>query len=63
MYNGILSNQTDIREGFIITSVNHEKVKTVNELKNKLQGIEGGVFFAGVYENYPGEVYYAFGLE
>jgi serine protease Do len=61
--NGILKNQTSMKEGFIITGVNNKKVKTVEELKKELENIRGGAMFSGIYENYPGEIYYAFGME
>ncbi len=61
--NGILKNQTAMREGFIITGVNNKKVTSVEQLKKELEGIKGGTMISGVYENYPGEIYYAFGIE
>ncbi len=61
--NGILRSQTDIREGFIITGVNKVKINSVDELKKELNDAKGGVMLEGIYENYPGEVFYAFGLE
>jgi len=32
-------------------------------LKKELKDAKGGVMLEGIYENYPGEVFYAFGLE
>jgi serine protease Do len=61
--NGILKNQTDMKEGFIITGLNNKKVTSVEQLKKELDGIKGGAMFSGTYENYPGEIYYAFGIE
>ncbi|MBN1413850.1 MAG: Do family serine endopeptidase [Bacteroidales bacterium] len=61
--NGILKNQTGMKEGFIITGVNNKKVTTVEQMKNELNEIEGGAMFSGIYEDYPGEMYYAFGLK
>jgi serine protease Do len=61
--NGILKNQTDMKEGFIITGLNNKKVTSVEQLKKELEGIKGGAMFSGTYENYPGEIYYAFGIE
>jgi serine protease Do len=60
--NGLLKNQTSVSEGFIITEVNHEKVKSVNDLRKALKEEKGGVLIQGMYENYPGELYFAFGL-
>jgi serine protease Do len=61
--NGILKNQTSMKEGFIITGVNNKKVTTVEQMKKELEGIKGGAMISGLYENYPGEIYYAFGIE
>ncbi len=60
---GVLKKQTDMREGFIITSVNNKKVRSAEELKDELKDYKGGVMLSGVYEDFPGDVYYAFGLE
>lgn len=60
--NGLLKNQTSISEGFIITGINHEKVKSVNDIRKSLKEEKGGVLIQGIYENYPGELYFAFGL-
>ena len=61
--NGILKNQTDIKEGFIVIGINNKKVTTVDQLKKELENSEGGVMISGTYKDYPGEIYYAFGLE
>lgn len=60
---GILKNQTDMKEGFIITGVNKTKVTSVDDLKRELKDAKGGVMLEGTYKNYPGTVFYAFGLE
>lgn len=60
---GVLKKQTNMREGFIITSVNNKKVKSAKELKDELKNYKGGAMLSGVYEDFPGEVYYAFGLD
>jgi len=62
LYAGKLRKQTDIRPGFIITKVDGQIVKTMEELIKKLDGKKGGVMLEGVYEDIPGEFYYAFGL-
>ncbi len=62
IHNGALKSQTSIDEGFIITDVNHKKVTSLEELKSDLKDYKGGVILGGIYENYPGEMYYAFGL-
>jgi serine protease Do len=62
LYNGVLQSQTSIDEGFIITHANNKKVTSVEDLQKELKDYKGGVILGGIYENYPGEVYYAFGL-
>jgi serine protease Do len=43
--------------------VNNEPVKSVNELVKALNGAKGGgVMLEGIYEDVPGEYFYAFGL-
>lgn len=59
---GLLKNQTDIKEGFIITGINNEKVTSVDGLRKALKHQKGGVLLQGMYENYPGELFFAFGL-
>lgn len=59
---GKLSSE-GVKEGFIITQINNQTVKTVGQLEGVLNGISrGGVYIEGVYPN--GVVaYYAFGLK
>jgi serine protease Do len=59
---GQLSRHTDVREGFIITKVDDRDVKSLDDFINYLENKEGGVMIEGVYEDYPGTYYYAFGL-
>ena len=59
---GILKNQTEITEGFIITGINNEKILSVDDLRNALKHQKGGVMLQGIYEDYPGVLYFAFGL-
>lgn len=60
---GLLRRQTQMHEGFIITKVDGKAVKTVEELTKALSGREGGVMLEGVYEDFPGTYYYAFGMD
>jgi serine protease Do len=62
LHAGILSQKTDIREGFIITKVNNEPVTSLKQFISMMEGISGGVMFEGVYEGVRGTYYYAFGL-
>lgn len=62
LYGGKLRQFTNMREGFVITSVDGQPVRAKNDLirilKNKTSG---GVLLEGVYPDMPGEQYYAFG--
>ncbi|MGM0532423.1 MAG: Do family serine endopeptidase, partial [Bacteroidota bacterium] len=60
--NGKLKQETDVREGFIITDMNGKEVRSVEDFVSRLEKAEGGVFLEGVYEQYPGKYYYAFGM-
>lgn len=62
LYAGKLRKFTDMREGFIITKVDGQKVQTVEDLVKALENKKGGVMLEGVYEDLPGEFYYAFGM-
>ncbi len=62
LYPGKLRSETEVREGFIITSINTRAVKTVEEVSNILQKASGGVMLEGIYENDPTKHYYAFGM-
>lgn len=50
---GILTDQTRIKEGFIITKVNNSKVSTVDELKAALKNAGNSAVITGVYPNQP----------
>lgn len=62
LYPGKLRNTTDIRAGYIITKIDGKEVKSRDEFIDIMEGKEGGVMFEGVYEEYPGVYYYAFGM-
>jgi len=59
---GVLSRNTQIKEGFIITMVDNKPINTIDDLKEALANKKGGVMLAGRYPDYPGQYYYAFGL-
>jgi serine protease Do len=63
LYAGKLKRSTAMREGFIITGVDGEKVKTIDQFARVLENKRGGVLLEGVYENQKGVHYYAFGME
>ncbi|MES1219155.1 MAG: trypsin-like peptidase domain-containing protein [Bacteroidota bacterium] len=54
---GILSEQTRIREGFIITAVGNTKVSTVDELKQALANAGNSAVITGIYPSNPNAVY------
>lgn len=62
LYPGKLRKDTEIREGFVITRVNTQKVDSVDELNKVLQKTSGGVMLEGLYEGEKGTKYYAFGM-
>ncbi|HEV7333784.1 MAG TPA: Do family serine endopeptidase [Flavisolibacter sp.] len=54
---GILSEQTRIREGFIVTKVNGKKVASTDELKTALQSAGSSAIISGVYPGQPQREY------
>lgn len=62
LHEGLLKNQTDISDGFIITKINSEQVNSVNDIRKILKNHKGGVLIQGIYENFPGELYFALGI-
>jgi len=61
--NGILTRNTDIREGFVITEIDNNPVSSVKEFQQYLESKKGkGVLIGGTYPNQPGMFYYGFKL-
>lgn len=58
---GILTDQTRIREGFIITRVNDRQVSTVDELKAALKEAGNSAIISGIYPEKP-QVEYQYAL-
>ncbi len=54
---GLLTEQTRIKEGFIITKVNDQKVSTVDALKQALQNAGSSAIISGVYPSNPQREY------
>lgn len=50
---GILTDQTRIKEGFIITKVNNTKVNSVDELKEAIKNAGNSAVITGVYPGQP----------
>ncbi len=63
LYAGKLRKFTQVREGFIITHIDGQRVKDVEDVMNALEDKQGGVMLEGVYEDMPGKYYYAIGLD
>lgn len=62
LYPGKLRQQTQVREGFIITKIDGKKVTSIEDVSDLLENKTGGVLMEGVYEDLPGAYYYGFGL-
>jgi len=62
LYAGKLRKHTQMREGFIITKIDGDEVQSKEDLIEKLEDKNGGVMLEGIYEDIPGEYYYAFGM-
>ncbi|PHN01198.1 Do family serine endopeptidase [Flavilitoribacter nigricans] len=60
---GKLAQQTEIREGFIITRVDKQKVTTKEDLIEKLENVEGGLLLEGKYPGQRRNEYYAIGMQ
>ncbi|MDZ4846064.1 MAG: Do family serine endopeptidase [Chitinophagales bacterium] len=59
---GRIKKYTDMRPGFIITRIDKQAIATADDVVKKLQDKKGGVMIEGVYPDYPGVYYYAFGM-
>lgn len=59
---GKLAQETDMKEGFVITKVNRQHVKSAEQLQKILENEEGGVMIEGKYPGSDKTYYYAFGL-
>lgn len=56
--NGLIAQQTRIREGFIITAIDDTQVKSSDELEKVLQGKAGkNVIIEGFYPSFPNKIY------
>jgi len=63
LYPGRLTEQTEIQEGFIITSLNNKKVDSVDTLISELKKSSNGVLMEGIYPQNPQtKIYYGFAL-
>lgn len=56
--NGLIAQQTRIREGFIITSIDDTQVKSSDELEKVLESKAGkNVIIEGFYPSFPNKIY------
>ncbi|HDZ04474.1 hypothetical protein LCGC14_0078800 [marine sediment metagenome] len=62
LYPGKIKQETQMREGFIITHIDGKRVKDVDDVASALEGKKGGVMIEGIYED-GSKYYYAFGLD
>lgn len=63
LYPGKLTEQTDIKEGFIITGVNNKAINNVDDLITELKRSGTGVLIQGIYPQHPERtVFYGFAL-
>lgn len=60
---GKIRYNTDMREGFVITKIDRQEVKTIENVQEILKNKQGGVMIEGFYESAPTKnYYYAFGM-
>ena len=59
---GKLKSYTKMRDGFIITKINHRKVNDTEDVTSILEDANGGTLIEGFYPDKPGKEYYAFGM-
>lgn len=62
IYRGSTVERTNMDPGFIITKVDSKAVRSIDELIRELKESKDKVMLEGIYEDYPGEYYYAFPL-
>ncbi|MFM2367847.1 MAG: hypothetical protein RL619_143 [Bacteroidota bacterium] len=62
LYEGKLKRYTNIREGFVITSVNNKMVSTINSFMEAVETQKGGIMLEGKYAGDSTYYYYAFGM-
>ena len=60
IYRNSLIEETNMELGFIITSINDQPIKHIDEVVALLADKNGLVMLGGVYEEYDGEYYYEF---
>ncbi len=59
---GLIQQQTNMQQGFVVLKINNKPVKSKNDLLDILMNSNGGVMMEGFYPGYYGRFYYAIGL-
>ncbi len=59
---GAIRKYTDMRDGFVITHIDRQPVTSQKKLMEILKNKKGGVMVEGIYPDFPGTFYYAFGM-
>jgi Do/DeqQ family serine protease len=62
LFDGKLKRNTNIKEGFVIMSVNNKKVSTVKSFLEAIKSQQGGIMLEGKYAGDATIYYYAFGM-
>lgn len=62
LYDGKLKKFTDIKEGFLITSVNNKDIHSINDFIEAVENKKGGIMLQGKYAGDSTFYYYAFGM-
>ncbi|MFS4415447.1 Do family serine endopeptidase [Maribacter sp. 2307ULW6-5] len=62
LYPGKIRQETQMREGFIITHIDGKRVREIEDVAAALENKKGGVMLEGMYEDGK-KYYYAFGLD
>ncbi len=60
IYQGSIIEQTNMAPGYIITTVNGQKVQNVDELIHHIKSAESNILLNGYYEKYKGKFPYRF---
>lgn len=63
LHAGKLRTDTDIKEGFIITKIDGETVRSKEEVVKRLENRTGGILIEGRYEGSARTYYYGLGLD
>jgi Do/DeqQ family serine protease len=59
---GKVQDETVVKEGFVITKIDDESIKNVDDFNTTISSKEGGVMFEGFYPGKRGSYYFAIGL-